>query len=546
MKAKSKFVPISFTSNKILKLILNSSTNDTSKNFVDLFEKIKDENEKNAISLLVIGVGNVYCSGHALEYAVQKFNMSKGFALRYIPKKEIVNFWKYLPSFANSNKALTNYFHLFLPFLPKDFDVEILNKILTIKGENQIILSTYADSMQDSFVKFLKKSFIDNFPTPSQIQHITRVLLQRKKVFIKLLQLIDEHKDNVEHRFVLEYSLIIALSEVSESLEMLNNYSTVIMLFLLGTVDFKSQLFDSLCFYVNRILVPLNPPSSLQEYEDYPFYLLRTLKNENVASMKKIIKQSIENIQSLTPISIYFLFSVKDEKLYRSLSAQLIQLEQPLPIVQKILQKGKELKDNNILNFINHVACALFVRTPLDHPSFKSIAELMQQISEINYPIQFFSKNVCMLCNENLKDLAIDLLNSDNKEKSSILIGLHKFIQSDLPISKIEQSLVEQMNNHPDLAIHAFIALCSSKSLAANEKSKTKLISLMKEIILQSFAEKNIQFEATLSAIPEIGDSAHNFQDLFEYLKNICGKDSDFNFIDDLTFQQSIQKVQFV
>ncbi|KAK8835229.1 hypothetical protein M9Y10_017055, partial [Tritrichomonas musculus] len=174
MKAKSKFVPISFTSNKILKLILNSSTNDTSKNFVDLFEKIKDENEKNAISLLVIGVGNVYCSGHALEYAVQKFNMSKGFALRYIPKKEIVNFWKYLPSFANSNKALTNYFHLFLPFLPKDFDVEILNKILTIKGENQIILSTYADSMQDSFVKFLKKSFINNFPTPSQIQHITR------------------------------------------------------------------------------------------------------------------------------------------------------------------------------------------------------------------------------------------------------------------------------------------------------------------------------------------------------------------------------------
>ena len=180
--------------------------------------------------------------------------------------------------------------------------------------------------------------------------------------------------------------------------------------------------------------------------------------------MKKIIKQSIENIQSLTPISIYFLFSVKDEKLYRSLSAQLIQLEQPLPIVQKILQKGKELKDNNILNFINHVACALFVRTPLDHPSFKSIAELMQQISEINYPIQFFSKNVCMLCNENLKDLAIDLLNSDNKEKSSILIGLHKFIQSDLPISKIEQSLVEQMNNHPDLAIHAlFLKIISSK-----------------------------------------------------------------------------------
>ena len=299
-----KYLPISISSNKILKILINPPINDSSIEFNNLFAKIKSEDEKNAISFLTIAIGNIYYSGKATTYIMQKLNIDQPFLLKEIPIKEIQNFWHYIPSFFNSNKALSQFFHLFLTFIPKNYDNVILSSIMNIKCENQILLSTYIESMQNlysNYSKFLKNFFIDNFPTPLQIQSIISILVKRDRTFSELLKLY-EANINTAARFTLEYSLIFYLSSFYESIEMVNNVSNMMMLFLTGTVDFKSQIFDSICFFINRSIASLELPKTKEEYDDYPFYLFKMMKKQKAPSINAIAKKSIQKIKNLTPL----------------------------------------------------------------------------------------------------------------------------------------------------------------------------------------------------------------------------------------------------
>lgn len=543
----SKYLPISISSNKILKILVSPPTNDSSIDFNNLFAKIKSEDEKNAISFLTIAIGNVYYSGKATTYIMQKLNIDQPFQLNAIPIKEIQNFWHYIPSFVNSNKALSQFFHLFLTFIPKNYDNVILSSIMNIKCENQILLSYYIESMQDfynNYSKFLKKFLVDNFPTPLQIQSINSILVKRDKTFTGLLKLY-EANINTPARFSLEYSLIFYLSSFYESVEMLNNISNMMMLFLTGIVDFKSQIFDSLCFFINKSVTSLELPNTKEEYDDFPFYLFKMMKKKKTPSINVIAKQSIQNIKNLTPLSIYYLFAINNENLSKMLAFQLINLKDPLPIIEKCYKKGKAINHVNILNLFNYSICALFVRTPLDNPSFKQISEYVKKVSEIQFPIQFLSKIADMVCMDEFRDLAFELLKIDDETRSNIFLKLNEIVEADYPTNKIDEDFINSMNDFPNLTAHVFLALCSSLTYTSIKSRKNRLISIVKRTLLTCFQEIKISYDVIASSIPGLDTSISNFQELFDYMKKSCGKESDFHTITDETFNNAVKNQSF-
>lgn len=548
-----KYLPISISSNKILKILISPPINDSSIDFNNLFSKIKSEEEKNAIAFLTIGIGNIFYSGKATTYIMQKLNTDHPFQLKNIPKKEIQNFWRYMPSFVNINKALSHFFHLLVTFIPTYYDDIVLISLMNIKCENQILLSIYTESMQDfydNYPVFLKKFLVDSFPTPLQIQNVIAILVKRDKTFGELLKLFETHK-NTNARFSLEYSLIFYLSSFNGSIEMINNIPNLMMLFLDGSLDFKSQLFLSLCYFINKWLITLELPKTNEDFDDYPFYVLKRMKKQQTPTINTITKQCIQKIKNLSPISIYYLFAINNENLCKELTIQLTKLKDPLPIIEKLYKKGKSISNPNILNLLNHATCALFIQTPLEKGethqyTIKQVAEYMKNITEIYHPIQFLSKISDMICTDDLRGLAFDLLKIDKSARAEIFLKLNEIVESDCPTNKIDGNFLDLMNSNPGLTIQVFIAFCSSIIYTSSKARKNRLISIVKRTILTYFNEKGISFDDLISSTPELEKEVNNPQELFDLMKKTCGQESDFHNLTDETFKKTLQKQSFI
>lgn len=542
MKNK-KCLPISISSNKILKILLNSTNTDANADFDNLFAKIKSVEEKNAIAFLTIGLGNINYSGLATTYIMEKLSMDCPFQLKYIPTNEIKNFWKYMPSFVNSNKNICQFFHALLPYIPNFYDDEILSSLMNIKTESQILLYSYVksiDNLIEILPKFLKMFFIENFPTVFQIQYVTSILIKFEETFPVLIKIFDICKNN-ETRYSVEYAIIYSLSSFNGTFLMINNVSTLMMLFLRGVIDFKSQLFESLCFFINSLVASIEPPKTKEESDDYPFYLFMKMKEENALCLKSIVKQAMKKIDNLAPMSIYYLFAIDNENLSEQLAFRLIKLDNPLPVIEKCIKKGESTKNENMLNLIYHVICTKFLRTPIDDPLFKPITDCMKKVHEICFPIQFLSKIADMICEPDFRDLALELLKIDDESRSNVFLKINEIVEADYPTNKIDENIQNEIDELPTFTVHAFIAYCSSISYTSSRTRKNRLISFMKRELLTSFNELDVSFDVISSTIPELDSSITDFKELFTFLKKSCGNESHFHDISDELFNQAIQ-----
>ena len=503
--------------------------------FKEEFSKIKNEGEKDAICLTTIEIGTSVCSIEALSYITEKYKITGKNLKNELPKDVFDHFWKYLPMLMSSMNLLQQYAYLFIPFLPSYFDKDLLTRLLNLNGHASVLLSSYAARIDKSEITAFTREFLnkDDPPMPNQMQSVIPIIFSLDNPPYNIL-LDFYNPDNIFSIYALSYTL----SSMNSTMMPDDDFARLSVFFLTGKIQVDTQIFEHYCFYVSRFL-RINDLTKENRYID----IFSKILERKQSSIFKLLLEEIQAHKIKFPyFAMHAIFNFYNEQLFKYCAVQLLTEDNSLDDLSGLYKSFVKKKNKNVVILLEHVICALFIKTSIDNPSLRTLVKLVKEIHEIHFPLQFYAKLADLFSNDNYKNDAIEVSKCIDSDKSEIIHLFFNIFNDNSSASTLDKikSKDDKFIDDPKSTIFILYSLCSSLSFSANSDRKS-LLSEAIDHCISLIKSKGVHIKEILPS--NITPNINDYEKLSNVFHSFCGVENRFAKYNKSRFIDTINKI---